>query len=128
MSKSQKSLKLAVFIQSRCDKRSGRWILNQIAIHQNDFYGEYKNLNTGEVVEEWGHQPTGRIYGKLTEDYAYCNKQVLTEWLDDGGYSFDAVKKDWADSGFLIRNAAGRFNCNCPKGMTGTFVKLHLQE
>lgn len=108
--------------------RAREYILNQIAIHQNDFYGEYKNLNTGEVVEEWGHQPTGRIYGKLTEGYAYCNKQVLTEWLDDGGYSFDAVKKDWADSGFLIRNAAGRFNCNCPKGMTGTFVKLHLQE
>ena len=108
--------------------RAREYILNQIAIHRNDFYGEYKNLNTGEVVEEWGHQPTGRIYGKLTEDYAYCNKQVLTEWLDEGGYSFDAVKKDWADSGFLIRNAAGRFSCNCPKGMTGTFVKLHLQE
>ncbi len=41
---------------------------------------------------------------------------------------FDAVKKDWAESGFLIRNAAGRFNCNCPKGMTGTFVKPHLRE
>ena len=112
--------------------RAKEYILNKIAMHNNDFIGVYEDPETGEINESNGHQPTGRIFGKITkekttkEDVVYINKSVLIEWLEEANFDFDAVKGGWADSGFLIKNSAGRFNCNPPKGLTGTYVKLKL--
>ena len=107
--------------------RAQEYIMNRIAVHTNDFQGIAKDPHTGQIVEEWGHQPTGRIYGKLTDQAAIVNKSVLIEWLDEGGFSFDAVKHAWANSGFLVRNAAGRFSCAPPYGLTGSYVKLMIE-
>ena len=110
--------------------RSRDCILNKIAIHSNDFIGVYEDPQTGEIKENHGHQPTGRILGKITKekitkkDVVYINKSVLIEWLEKSGFDFDGVKRGWADSGFLIKNAAGGFSCNPPEGLTGTYVKL----
>lgn len=112
--------------------RARECILNKIAMHRNDFIGVYEDPKTGEINEGHGHQPTGRIFGKITkekitkEDVVYINKSVLIEWLEEANFDFEAVKDGWADSGFLIKNSAGRFNCNPPKGLTGTYVKLKL--
>ena len=112
--------------------RARECILNKIAMHRNDFIGVYEDPKTGDIQESHGHQPTGRIFGKITkekttkEDVVYINKSVLIEWLEEATFDFDAVKCGWADSGFLIKNSAGRFNCNPPKGLTGTYVKLKL--
>ena len=104
-------------------QRAMEYIRNMISIHVNDFKGFFKN-EKGEYVDEWGHEPSGKVFGKLTERTAIVNKHILMEWLEEGGYSFDSVKKQWADAGFLIKNSQGRYLAQPPKGMTGSFIKL----
>ena len=107
--------------------RAMEYVRNMISIHINDFVGFGKD-ERGNYVEGWGHQPSGRVYGKLTEHTATINKQVLCDWLDEGGYSFDAVKKQWADNGFLYRNTQGKYHVNPPRGMTGAFLRVTLTD
>lgn len=108
-------------------RRAMDYTLNMISVHQNDFQGVYRKSD-GTVSDGWGHQPGGMIFGKLTDSAAYINKSVLVRWLEEGGYSFDAVKKEWAQCGFLQKNAAGKYCCSPPKGMSGSFIKLNLRN
>ena len=107
--------------------RAMEYVRNMISIHVNDFVGTFKDEKTGQYIEGYGHQPSGRVYGKLTEETATVNRQVILEWLNEGGFSFDSVKKVWAERGFLQKNSQGRFTCHPPYGMTGTFLRLNLR-
>lgn len=51
-------------------------------------------------------------WGRINSTGIKINKTVLTQELQRQGFSFDAVKKKWADSGKLILNSQGRYFSN----------------
>ena len=51
-------------------------------------------------------------WGRINSTGIKINKTVLTQELQRQGFSFDAVKKKWADSGKLILNSQGRYYSN----------------
>ena len=42
-------------------------------------------------------------------DSVLINKFVLTRELQALGFSFDAVKKKWAEKGYLLKSTSGRY-------------------
>lgn len=50
-----------------------------------------------------------RILGKITKDNCLINQTELTTVLEANGFNFDAVKKAWAESGYLERANDGRY-------------------
>ena len=48
------------------------------------------------------------IYGVQECDMTFVIDHILIDALNEKGFSFDAVKRDWARSGFLIRSTSGR--------------------
>ena len=53
------------------------------------------------------------------------NKTVLVRELQNIGFNFDAVKKQWAEQGYLLKNASGRYaNCTKVDGEKGYYVCL----
>lgn len=51
----------------------------------------------------------GECWGIKDEWNCTINAQILQRELLKGGYEFDTVKKEWADSGFLETNSQGKF-------------------
>jgi primase-polymerase (primpol)-like protein len=66
--------------------RSYRWLVDWVAKNENRFY-------TSQYGEVWG------IY---ENDKVFINSSVLKKEMAKEGFSFDAVKKKWADNGCLI--------------------------
>ena len=53
------------------------------------------------------------------------NKTVLVRELQNIGFHFDAVKKQWAEQEYLLKNASGRYaNCTKVDGEKGYYVCL----
>lgn len=74
-------------------QRAREFALDLIAQNENRF-------NNGQ---------NGEIWGKISDGEVYINKTVLTRELAAAGFSFEAVKREWADSGFLRRNSQGKY-------------------
>lgn len=53
----------------------------------------------------------GEIWGKINTERSeiYINKSVLTQAMSEQGYSFDAVKRKWAEKGYLKRSSQGKY-------------------
>lgn len=51
----------------------------------------------------------GECWGIKDEWLCTINAQILYRELLKGGYEFDSVKKEWAESGFLETNSQGKF-------------------
>ncbi len=67
------------------------------------------------------------VWGKIEEGCAYFNKTVLCRELAEEGYSFEAVKSDWARDGFLIKNTNGRYtHLTTTYGVRSKYVKLNI--
>ena len=50
----------------------------------------------------FGTSQYGEVWGVKTVDTVFVIDSVLSAALEDAGFSFDAVKKAWADNGWLI--------------------------
>ncbi len=65
------------------------------------------------------------IWGKIDDGAVLINKTILCRELKNEGYSFEAVKNEWAADGFLVKNQNGRFNhyTSC-YGTKARYIKL----
>lgn len=80
-----------------------------------EFFQDEEEVSTSERAKEyirgWMAQNSVKFnLGNYTETYGvveggstFILDHVLVKALAEQGFSFDAVKKDWADSGFLVR-------------------------
>lgn len=69
----------------------------------------------------------GECWGARDEYYCTINAQILYRELEKGGYEFNTVKKEWAQSGFLEPNSQGKFiHCTTVRKEKGTYVRLKL--
>lgn len=56
----------------------------------------------------------GEIWGKFKEvnstyDLCYFNAELLKRELQKGNFEFDSIKKEWAETNFLLKNKADRY-------------------
>ena len=64
-------------------------------------------------------------WGRMGPTFVEINKTVLVRELRNIGFHFDAVKKQWAEQGYLLKNASGRYaNCTKVDGEKGYYVCL----
>ena len=64
-------------------------------------------------------------WGRMGSTFVEINKTVLVRELRNIGFHFDAVKKQWAEQGYLLKNASGRYaNCTKVDGEKGYYVCL----
>ena len=69
----------------------------------------------------------GECWGFKNEWNCTMNAQILQRELLRGGYEFDTVKKEWAESGFLETNSQGKFiHQTTVRKEKGNYVKFNL--
>lgn len=73
-------------------ERAYSYICDTIAVNINKFYPD-----------------ANQVWGVIEGDTAYINKTTLSELLNDKGYDFEAVKREWENKGYIKRNANGFF-------------------
>lgn len=73
-------------------ERAYEWVINWIAQNENRF-----TINQG-----------GEVWGKIEENFAMVNKNVLMQHLSDNGFDYSAVTRKWADRGYIIKNSQGK--------------------
>lgn len=73
-------------------ERAKEYVLGWIAQNQSKFA-------SGNIGECWG---------VTSSDSVFVIDHILFDALNVKGFSFDAVKRDWARCGFLVRSASGR--------------------
>lgn len=93
-------------------KRAYDYIVDWIAINDNKFDG-------GSYGEVWGSK-------SFDKTKIWVIDSVLTSALENAGFSFDAVKKDWADNGWIqkYQNKFKRRKSIC--GSTPYCIELFL--
>ena len=68
-------------------------------------------------------------WGKITENIATINKQVLEQELNKIGFDFGSIKKGWDKAGYLIKNSAGRYiHQTRVNGIKGNYIKIQLPD
>ena len=68
-------------------------------------------------------------WGRIAENVATINKQVLEQELNKMGFDFGSVKKGWDKRGYLIKNSAGRFvHQTMVNGIKGNYIKIQLPD
>ena len=50
-----------------------------------------------------------KILGKIDKDSCMFNQSELQRTLEENGFDFNAVKKDWAEAGYLEKTKAGKY-------------------
>ncbi len=82
-----------------------------------------KNINKFDASSK------GEIWGKIEGTEIYINKDVLMHEMSENGYEFNAVKKKWADKGYLVKNSVGRLThqttCN---GIKSTYIRFNQKK
>lgn len=72
--------------------------------------------------EAYGAEVWGRLFGKSV----FINRTILIDLLKQENFSFNAIKKEWAASGFLIKEY-GKYSSNQSiAGYKGFYVHLFL--
>ena len=68
-------------------------------------------------------------WGRLSDDVATINKQVLEQELQKLGFDFGSVKKGWDKKGYIIKNSAGRYvHQTRVNGVRGNYIKIKLPD
>ena len=58
-------------------------------------------------------------------DSVLINKSVLTRELRNIGFNFDAVKKKWAEQGYLLKSTSGKYaSCTKVDNVKDYYVRL----
>ncbi len=91
--------------------RSYEYLINFIARNQVKF--------------EFNQYSMGEMWGRIDGEYIYINKDVLIKELSNVGFEFDAVKRKWANKGYLIKNSQGKMvhQTKC-FGIKGNYIKI----
>ena len=72
-------------------------------------------------------QNYGECWGAIYDTYCMINAEILKRELAKGGFEFDSIKKDWAETNFLITNSQGRYiHGTTANGKKGTYIRLFL--
>jgi len=61
------------------------------------------------VNKNYFNDDSPKVYGKLDGSSCLFNKNELVRVLNENGYSFDSVKKEWAKLGYLRKNSAEKY-------------------
>ena len=94
-----------------------------------EYFNNDEEVSTAERAKEyiigWIAQNSNKFYAKdyseslgtAGRDTTFVIAHVLEDTLAAKGFSFDAVKRDWVRSGFIVRSASGRIKDR--KGVNG---------
>lgn len=93
-------------------ERAYRWIFDHIAKNQHRF--EIVDNRFGEV---WGRKDTA-------SDTILINATVLQNELATANFDFNAIKKKWADKGYLIKEGKHYAHNTTVGGFKARYVKL----
>ena len=76
------------------------------------------------------HGHTGReFWGKIEGDTVTIIKFVLVRELDKLGFDFNAVKKRWAQNGYIIKNSQGKYTLQSwVGGQKGNYILLNVSR
>lgn len=68
-------------------------------------------------------------WGRISEDVATINKQVLEQELSKMGFDFGSIKKGWDKKGYIVKNSAGRYvHQTRVNGIKGNYIKVKLPD
>lgn len=68
-------------------------------------------------------------WGRIADNIATINKQVLEQELNKMGFDFGSLKKGWDKMGYIIKNTAGRYiHQTRVNGIKGNYIKIQLPE
>lgn len=71
----------------------------------------------------------GEVWGKIDGELLIINRDVLLEYLDQGGFDYTAVSRKWNDKGYLKRTPQGKFIHNTKVyGIKSSYIKLILPQ
>ena len=73
-------------------ERAYQFVTGSIAEHANNFI---------ETARE--------VWGRIVEDTATININVLRRILTEAGFEWDAVKARWSEKGYLLKDGSGKF-------------------
>ena len=69
----------------------------------------------------------GECWGMKNDFYCIINAQILYRELEKGGFEFNTIKKEWAQSGFLELNSQDKFiHQTTVRKEKGAYIKLKL--
>lgn len=81
--------------------KAKEYIISVINANQNKFNESNYGECWGRVFEIWD--------GDIKKYKFQINAQILFRELQKGGFEFNTIKKEWAESGFLQKSSSGRF-------------------
>lgn len=68
-------------------------------------------------------------WGRIGDNVATINKQVLEQELQRLGFDFGSLKKGWDKMGYIIKNSAGRYiHQTKVNGIKGNYIKIQLPD
>ena len=104
------------------------YLVSESAVRIEDrAYDELISL-IGRSINKFNQFATD-AWGRIEDNIAVINKQVLEQELDRMGFDFGSVKKGWDKKGYLIKNSAGRYiHQTMVNGVKGSYVKVKLPD
>lgn len=70
-----------------------------------------------------------KTLGKIEKGFCYFNQSELIKVLSENNFDFDAIKKDWANKGYLEKNSQGRyFHYTKVRSIKAQYTKIKLLE
>ena len=105
-----------------------QYVVSESAVRIEDrAYDELVSL-IGRNVNKFSEFSTD-AWGKVVDNVATINKQVLEQELQKMGFDFGSVKKGWDKQGYIIKNTAGRYiHQTRVNGIKGNYIKIQLPE
>lgn len=97
-------------------ERAYEWVVNWIAEN---------NIRFSDNLDE----NKGAVWGKLVDNMAVINKNVLTEAMNRQGFDFSACSRKWQDKGRLKLNSQGYITHQTKVcGIKANYIKLILPD
>lgn len=108
---------ITCFLMSKKDvdvsERAYEYVMSLISSNINNFSSSF----------------SGECWGKISDLTIWFDKRILVRELNNSGFSFEAVKKKWADKGYLQKSSQNRFmhqrNIN---GIYANFIKIIVSD
>ena len=105
-----------------------QYVVSENAVRIEDrAYDELVSL-IGRNINKFSEFSTD-AWGRIADNVATINKQVLEQELVKMGFDFGSVKKGWDKKGYIIKNSAGRFvHQTKVNGIKGNYIKIQLPD
>ncbi len=99
------------------EHRAYEFALNWVAANRNCFCRKGENFYGSNML------------GEINKDYCFVNSTSFKEVLRSNGFSFDTVKKEWAASGKIEKDAEGKYAHKTKiQGIGARYVKLNISQ